>query len=677
MKQMKSKGFMGLEHWKLIALYLLIYDIVTINLSYFIGLWLRFDLQYSKIPSEYLMAFIKFAPFYTAFSIIVFYMMHMYNSLWRFASFNELTSIMMATVVTGTAHVVGITLFVRRMPIAYYVFGICAQFIFTTGIRFGYRFVNLERAKREKNEKSAHVKHHVMVIGAGAAGMTVLRELHNSRELTSRACCVIDDNPNKWNRFIEGTPIVGGRDTILENAEKYDIDTIMLTMPSASAKDKRDILNICKETHCELKSLPGIYQLANGEVLLSKMKSVAIEDLLGRDQIKVDMAEIFNQLKGKTILVTGGGGSIGSELCRQIAAHEPKQLIIFDVYENNAYEIEQELRRKYKDRLNLVVLIGSVRDTRRIDMVFEKFRPDIVYHAAAHKHVPLMETSPNEAIKNNVVGTYTTAYAALKYGAQKFVLISTDKAVNPTNIMGASKRLCEMVIQSMDVISRTGKNNLLPLLHAHRDVDDPMDRADVGVGNDVQEDTVSKATNRTQFVAVRFGNVLGSNGSVIPLFKKQIEAGGPVTVTHPDIVRYFMTIPEAVSLVLQAGTYAAGGEIFVLDMGEPVKIDSLARNLIKLSGFEPDVDIKISYSGLRPGEKLYEEKLMAEEGLKKTDNDLIHIGQPIPFDTEKFLGQLETLAAESYENSDHIVELVESIVTTFHPVGAHPTGHEV
>lgn len=677
MKQMKNKGVMGLEHWKVIALYLLIYDIVTINLSYFIGLWLRFDLQYSKIPSEYLMAFIKFAPFYTAFSIIVFYMMHMYNSLWRFASFNELTSIMMATVVTGTAHVVGITLFVRRMPIAYYVFGICAQFIFTTGIRFGYRFVNLERAKREKAEKSAHVKHHVMVIGAGAAGMTVLRELHNSRELTSRACCVIDDNPNKWNRFIEGTPIVGGRDTILENVEKYDIDTIMLTMPSASAKDKRDILNICKETNCELKSLPGIYQLANGEVLLSKMKSVAIEDLLGRDQIKVDIAEIFNQLKGKTILVTGGGGSIGSELCRQIAAHEPKQLIIFDVYENNAYEIEQELRRKYKDRLNLVVLIGSVRDTRRIDMVFEKFRPDIVYHAAAHKHVPLMETSPNEAIKNNVVGTYKTAYAALKYGAQKFVLISTDKAVNPTNIMGASKRLCEMVIQSMDVISRTGKKNLLPLLHAHRDVDDPMDRADVGGGNDVRENTVSKAKNRTQFVAVRFGNVLGSNGSVIPLFKKQIEAGGPVTVTHPDIVRYFMTIPEAVSLVLQAGTYAAGGEIFVLDMGEPVKIDSLARNLIKLSGFEPDVDIKISYSGLRPGEKLYEEKLMAEEGLKKTDNDLIHIGQPIPFDTEKFLGQLETLAAESYENSDHIVELVESIVTTFHPVGAHPTGHEV
>ena len=676
-KEKMRKPVKRFEHWKLIAVYLIIYDIIVVNFSYFIGLWLRFDLQYSKIPGEYLSAYLDFAPFYTVFTIIVFCFLHMYNSLWRFASFNELTSIIIATIITGIFHVLGITLFFQRMPFAYYVFGICAQFIFTTAIRFGYRFINLERTKREKTEKNTYIKHNVMVIGAGAAGMTVLRELHSSKELTSRACCVIDDNSNKWNRMIEGTPIVGGRDSILENVKKYDIDTIMVALPSASAKDRRDILNICKETHCELKSLPGIYQLANGEVLLSKMRNVAIEDLLGRDQIKVDMAEIFNQLKGKTILVTGGGGSIGSELCRQIAAHKPKQLIIFDVYENNAYEIEQELRRKYKDRLNLVVLIGSVRDTRRVDMVFEKYRPDIVYHAAAHKHVPLMETSPNEAIKNNVVGTYKTAYAALKYGAQKFVLISTDKAVNPTNIMGASKRLCEMVIQSMDVISKTGKNNLLPLLHAHRDVHDPMDRADVETGNDVQDNTVSKAKNRTQFVAVRFGNVLGSNGSVIPLFKKQIEAGGPVTVTHPDIVRYFMTIPEAVSLVLQAGTYAAGGEIFVLDMGEPVKIDSLARNLIKLSGFEPDVDIKISYSGLRPGEKLYEEKLMAEEGLKKTDNDLIHIGQPIPFDTEKFLGQLETLAAESYKNSDHIVELVGSIVTTFHPVGAHPTGHEV
>ena len=670
MKQKEERSRKRIEHWKIIALYLIVYDIVTVNLAYFIGLWLRFDLQYSKIPDEYLVAFLKFVPFYTAFTIIVFGFFHMYNSLWRFASFNELMSIIMATVITGVFHTIGITLFIRRMPFAYYVFGICAQFIFTTAVRFGYRFVNLERAKREK---TIHIKHNVMVIGAGAAGMTILRELHSSRELTSRACCVIDDNPNKWNRLIEGVPIVGGRDTILENVKKYDIDTIMVAMPSATAKEKRDILNICKETHCELKSLPGIYQLANGEVLLTKMRNVAIEDLLGRDQIKVDMAEIFRQLKGKTILVTGGGGSIGSELCRQIAAHEPKQLIIFDVYENNAYEIEQELKRKYKDKLNLVVLIGSVRDSRRINMVFEKYRPDIVYHAAAHKHVPLMETSPNEAIKNNVVGTYKTAYAALKYGVQKFVLISTDKAVNPTNIMGASKRLCEMVIQSMDVISKNGKNHLLPLLHAHKDVVDPIDSIDT----DNSCNDINPANNRTQFVAVRFGNVLGSNGSVIPLFKKQIEAGGPVTVTHPDIVRYFMTIPEAVSLVLQAGTYAAGGEIFVLDMGEPVKIDTLARNLIRLSGFEPDEDIKISYSGLRPGEKLYEEKLMAEEGLKKTDNDLIHIGQPIPFDTEKFLGQLENLASESYENSDHIVELVETIVSTFHPVGAHPTGKEI
>ncbi|MDO4314073.1 MAG: nucleoside-diphosphate sugar epimerase/dehydratase, partial [Eubacteriales bacterium] len=442
---------------------------------------------------------------------------------------------------------------------------------------------------------------------------------------------------------------------------------------------KRDILNICKETRCELKSLPGVYQLANGEVSLSKMKAVAVEDLLGREPIKVKMEEIFQYLRGKTILVTGGGGSIGSELCRQIAGHGPKQLIIFDIYENNAYDIEQELRRQYPN-LNLVVLIGSVRDSRRINMVFEKYKPDIVYHAAAHKHVPLMETSPNEAIKNNVIGTYKTAYAAMKNGTDRFVLISTDKAVNPTNIMGASKRLCEMVIQSMDAISKAGRMDLLPFLHAHKDklidgqvAGDPMDHMGLEDNRRIRIESVkNKERTGTQFVAVRFGNVLGSNGSVIPLFKKQIEEGGPVTVTHPDIVRYFMTIPEAVSLVLQAGTYAWGGEIFVLDMGEPVKIDTLARNLIKLSGYTPDVDIMIQYSGLRPGEKLYEEKLMAEEGMKKTDNELIHIGKPIPFDTEEFLRQLEELAKASYENSDEIVEIVERIVPTFHPMGQHP-----
>lgn len=674
-----------MEHWKAISIYLVVYDVIAINFAFFFGLWLRFDLQFSKIPREYFSAFLKFAPFYTVFTILVFAFRHLYNSLWRFASFNELTRIIEATVITGTFHIIGITVFVLRMPLSYYIIGICMQFGLTTVVRFGYRFINLERTRREKN---AHIKHNVMIIGAGAAGMTVLRELRSSMELNAKACCVIDDNSNKWNRLIEGVPIVGGRDSIMQAAKQYDIDMIMFAIPSASAQEKRDILNICKETHCELKSLPGIYQMATGEVLLSKMKPVAVEDLLGRDTIKVNMDEIFQYLKGKTILVTGGGGSIGSELCRQIAAHEPKQLIIFDIYENNAYEIEQELKRKYGEKLNLVVLIGSVRDSRRINMVFEKYKPDIVYHAAAHKHVPLMETSPNEAIKNNVIGTYKTAYAALKHGTQRFVLISTDKAVNPTNIMGASKRLCEMVIQSMDAVSKSGRIDFLPFLHAHPDkkidgqvVADPIDHMavdDYANKDDlIPVDTVADEKRKgTQFVAVRFGNVLGSNGSVIPLFKKQILAGGPVTVTHPDIVRYFMTIPEAVSLVLQAGTYAAGGEIFVLDMGEPVKIDTLARNLIKLSGYEPDTDIKIQYSGLRPGEKLFEEKLMAEEGMKRTKNDLIHIGQPIPFDTTEFLHQLEELAEASYENSENIVEMVEEIVTTFHPVGAHPTGME-
>ena len=559
------------------------------------------------------------------------------------------------------------------MPVSYYITGCLVQFLMVVAVRFGFRYVTLERTRREQSRSAVH---NAMVIGAGAAGQVILKELKTSGKAGARPCCVIDDNPNKWGRFMEGIPVVGGRDDILSAVEKYKIDLILFAIPTASARDKRDILNICKETKCELKSLPGVYQLTNGQVSLSKMKAVAVEDLLGREPIRINMEEIFQYLKGKTILVTGGGGSIGSELCRQIAAHEPKQLIIFDIYENNAYSIEQELKRKYKN-LNLVVLIGSVRDSRRLDQVFGKYRPDIVYHAAAHKHVPLMETSPNEAIKNNVIGTYKTAFAAMKYCTQRFVLISTDKAVNPTNIMGASKRLCEMVIQSMDAISKAGRMDLLPFLHAHREEDgslvtDPMDRIspeDAGnLKNIIRFESVNNKDRKgTQYVAVRFGNVLGSNGSVIPLFKKQIEEGGPVTVTHPDIVRYFMTIPEAVSLVLQAGTYAWGGEIFVLDMGEPVKIDSLARNLIRLSGYEPGVDIAIEYTGLRPGEKLFEEKLMAEEGLKKTDNELIHIGKPIPFDLRVFLRQLESLAKASYENSSAIVEMVGKIVPTFHP----------
>ncbi len=677
MKKKNTNKTINIRHWELIAVYLVIYDIIVAGMSYFLGLMLRFDLHFQSIPQEYLTAYMKFIPIHIIITLGVYQAFRLYNSLWRFASFSELNRIMAASAIIILCHIFGITIFFERMPFSYYIFGAVIQLGMTVVVRFGYRYINLTRSWREKNSE-AH--HRVMVIGAGAAGQAILKELKNSDKLNSIPCCVIDDNPNKWNRLIEGVPIVGGRNEILVSAKKYRIDRILFSIPSATVKDRREILNICKETSCELKRLPGLYQVAKGDVTFSKMKPVAIEDLLGRETISVNMDEIFSYIRGKTILVTGGGGSIGSELCRQIAAHEPKRLIIFDIYENNAYEIEQELRRKYKDTLNLTVLIGSVRDSRRISSVFEEYRPDIVYHAAAHKHVPLMEDSPNEAIKNNVIGTYKTAYAAMKYGTSRFVLISTDKAVNPTNIMGASKRLCEMVIQSMDTISRTGRMDLLPVLHAHADekfeglkAADPIDCTGVEDTADSRMFRVGSIRNKdrrgTQFVAVRFGNVLGSNGSVIPLFKKQIEQGGPVTVTHPDIVRYFMTIPEAVSLVLQAGTNAWGGEIFVLDMGEPVRIDTLARNLIRLSGFEPDTDIPVVYTGLRPGEKLYEEKLMAEEGLMKTENELIHIGKPIPFDAAEFLGQLEELAEASYGNSEHIVELVERIVPTFHPTG--------
>ena len=642
-----------IQHWKVIAFYLVVYDIIAVNFSYFLGLWLRFDLQYSNIPREYLSAFLKFAPVYTVAVVIVFYILRLYNSLWRFASFNELNRIFAASVITTVIQIVGITALFVRMPFSYYVVGAATQFALITVVRFAYRFINMERARREQSARS---RHNVMVIGAGAAGQTILRELQNSKEVSGKAYCVIDDNPNKWNRYMDGVPVVGGRDSIMEMAKKYKIDEIFFAIPTASIEDKRDILNICKETGCYMKSLPGLYQLANGDVSLSKLKPVAVEDLLGRDPIKVNMDEIFSQLKGKVIMVTGGGGSIGSELCRQIAAHDPTELVIFDVYANNAYEIQQELKKKYPN-LKLDVIIGSVRDSRKIFKVFETYHPEIVYHAAAHKHVPLMEDSPCEAIKNNAIGTYKTAYAAIAHGCKKFVLISTDKAVNPTNIMGASKRLCEMEIQAFDHKVKEGKAWEIPQIFTHW-MDEVVKKPEV-------EETLKNA--KTEFVAVRFGNVLGSNGSVIPLFKKQIEAGGPVTVTHPDIIRYFMTIPEAVSLVLQAGTYAHGGEIFVLDMGQPVKIDTLARNLIRLSGHTPDGDIKIEYTGLRPGEKLYEEKLMAEEGLKKTENELIHIGCPIPFDIEEFLKELDALTEAAYKNDDKIRERVEKIVSTYHP----------
>ena len=645
-----------LKHWHMIAVLLIAYDVIAINMAYFLALWFRFDCIFSKIPQNYYDSYLKFAPIYSIFCVVIFWILRLYQSVWRFASYSEMIRIIAATVITSTIHIVGITALFGRMPISYYLVGMGIQFLLVLGIRFSYRFILLERSRKKGEETYAS---RVMLIGAGAAGQMILRDSMKAKETNVKICCIIDDNSNKWNRYIEGVPVVGGRDEILLNVEKYHIDKIFLAIPSASAEEKRDILNICKETRCELKNLPGLYQFVTGEVSIKAMKDVAVEDLLGRDTIEVNMEEIFQYIRGKTILITGGGGSIGSELCRQIAGHEPRQLIIFDIYENNAYDIEQELKEKYPD-LNLKVLIGSVRDSRRIQQVFEIYQPEIVYHAAAHKHVPLMEVSPCEAIKNNVIGTYKTAYAAMLNGCQRFVLISTDKAVNPTNIMGASKRLCEMIIQSFDKAVKEGTIHQLPNLFTHKEENLVKIRT-------LRIQAGKETSIRTEFVAVRFGNVLGSNGSVIPLFKKQIQKGGPITVTHPDIIRYFMTIPEAVSLVLQAGTYAKGGEIFVLDMGVPVKIDTLARNLIKLSGYKPDVDIKVAYTGLRPGEKLYEEKLMAEEGMKKTRNELIHIGSPIPFDYESFLLQLNNLMEAAYENREEICKMVEQMVSTYHP----------
>lgn len=632
---------------------LMLYDIVAVNLAYFLALWIRFDCKFSSIDERYLQNYIHFTAIYTVFCLGVFWALHLYKSIWRYASFTELMRVLTSSFLTAVFHAVAITLLFGRMPASYYLFGALIQFLLIIGVRFSYRFILLERSRRSISRSADPT----MLIGAGSAGQMILRDIIRAKETDLDVKCIIDDNPNKRNRYLEGVPIVGGREDILVSVEKYRIKKILVAIPSASAEDQREILNICNETGCELKMLPGIYQLVNGEISVDKMRDVAVEDLLGREPIQVNMSEIFRAISGKTILVTGGGGSIGSELCRQIAAHAPKQLVIFDIYENNAYDIEQELREKYP-RLNLVVLIGSVRDSRRIAHVFGKYKPEIVYHAAAHKHVPLMEVSPCESIKNNVIGTYKTAYAAMSNGCKRFVLISTDKAVNPTNIMGASKRLCEMVVQSFDRMVKEGRADQIPQLFVHAE--------DIGKVSD----PVAVGKPCTEFVAVRFGNVLGSNGSVIPLFKKQIAHGGPVTVTHPDIIRYFMTIPEAVSLVLQAGTYAKGGEIFVLDMGAPVKIDTLARNLIKLSGFKPDVDIKVEYTGLRPGEKLFEEKLMAEEGLRTTPNHLIHIGNPIPFNVTHFLRQLENLMEVSYANDEaNIRLLVEDMVPTYQPEG--------
>lgn len=648
----ENKNKIKMEHWRVIILVLFCYDLFAITLSYFLALWIRFDCRFSAIPKNYLQEYYRTILVYTMFCIFLFWIMRLYKSIWRFAGYSELFRGISATIITFFIHIIFMSYSETRMPISYFVFGIFIQFVMTVGPRLSYRFLYFfqkEKSKVVENEKP------VLLIGAGYSGQMVFRDIKRAEKMQERVCCFIDDNVNTWGRYIDGVPILGGRDRILEAVSNYKIEKIYLAIPSATAQQKRDILQICNETSCELMSLPGMYQLSSGELSVSKMKPIQIEDLLGRTPIKPDMKEVFDYIEGKVVLVTGVG-SIGSEIARQIAAHQPKHLILFDAYENNAYEIQQELKKDYPD-LKLDTIIGSVRDSRKTCHVFETYHPEIVYHAAAHKHVPLMEDSPCEAIKNNALGTYKVAYSAMVHGCKRFVLISTDKAVNPTNIMGASKRLCEMIVQGFDAKIKAGKAHEIPELFTYK-------MQDYMVSTNIEE---ALKKTKTEFVAVRFGNVLGSNGSVIPLFKKQIEAGGPVTVTHPDIIRYFMTIPEAVSLVLLAGTYAHGGEIFVLDMGEPVKIDTLARNLIRLSGYTPDEDIQIVYSGLRPGEKLYEEKLMAEEGLKKTENDLIHIGCPIPFDIDLFFKQLGEIIQITYTNSEkRIKEHTKKMVVTYH-----------
>ena len=600
---------------------LILYDILSITASSFLALLLRYDMHVDAIPDEFILPVRNFLPLNILLTLAIFYFFRLYHSLWAFAGENEMQNLVTACFLSAIVSGVGLNLFKisgQPVPDSYYFMYLFLLITFLFISRFSYRFLR-SRKHRIQNKKN---NISVMIIGAGEAGNALIKEIVTSNYSTMVIRCIIDDDKQKWGQFIQGIKVVGGRDKIIESADLYDIDEIFVAIPSAPRSVIRDILDICKETSCKLRSLPGMYQLVNGEVSVSKLRDVEVEDLLGREPIRVDLDSILGYVQNKTVMVTGGGGSIGSELCRQIATHKPARLIIVDIYENNAYDIQQELLQNHPD-LQLAVLIASVRNTKRMNAIFAEYHPDIVYHAAAHKHVPLMEVSPNEAIKNNVFGTWKTAYAAANNGCRKFVMISTDKAVNPTNIMGASKRICEMIVQTFN---------------KHYD---------------------------TEFVAVRFGNVLGSNGSVIPLFKKQIAAGGPVTVTHPDIIRYFMTIPEAVSLVLQAGAYARGGEIFVLDMGEPVKILDLAKNLIRLSGYKVGEDIQIEFTGLRPGEKLYEELLMDEEGMQDTANKLIHIGRPIELDEDEFFVQLKKLEDASKDEVEDIRPLVQQIVPTY------------
>lgn len=601
--------------------FLFLTDTFLLNACVYLSLIMRFDVGIVSIEPQYISNYVENMLPYTIMSLLIFWLFRLYHSLWQYASIAEVYRIAEACIIVEVVHFLSNKIAGNMLPRSCYFNAAIYLIIAICASRFMYRMIRTVLNKY-RNIKTSN---NVMIIGAGEATNVIMREIQNSSYLAnSNIACIIDDDRRKVGKYIRGVKVIGTRDKIKEAAKLYDIDEIIFAIPSASNEVKRDILNICKETDCTLKILPGVYQMVDGEINVNSIRNVDVLDLLGRDPIEVDIESIMGYVKDKVIMVTGGGGSIGSELCRQLVSHKPKQLIIFDIYENNAYDIQQELKINYPDA-NVVALIGSIRNVSRLESVFAQYKPDIVYHAAAHKHVPLMEVSPDEAVKNNVVGTWNVARMADKYGVKKFVMISTDKAVNPTNVMGATKRICEMIVQTYNEISKT------------------------------------------DFVAVRFGNVLGSNGSVIPLFKRQIEAGGPVTVTDPNIIRYFMTIPEAVSLVLQAGAYAKGGEIFILDMGEPVKIDDLAKNLIRLSGYTLGVNMEIKYTGLRPGEKLYEELLMKEEGLQETDNKLIHIGKPIEFDKENFFDNLEKLKEEAYSETGNIRESLKKVVDTYHP----------
>ena len=614
------KKFFDLHNSRNRMILLCCVDILTMIVHPFLSLIFRYEFKYAWVPLEYIHSIKSYMVINIVTTLVIFLLLNLYNSVWTFAGLRELTLIGTACFLSTICQAFGMQILVLPVPRSYHIFYFFLLLCTTVLTRFSYRIFWVLKSGLRKPE--GHV-YHTLVIGAGEAGSMIIQELKYSAHLNSKVVGVIDDNPHKKGKLIHGVRIIGGREGILDAAKKYDVDEIILAIPSASPKVTRDILKICNQTTCKLKILPGMYQLITEDVSVSKLRDVSIEDLLGRDPIKVDLESVRGFIEGKCIMVTGGGGSIGSELCRQIAKYKPSRLIIFDIYENNAYDIQQELKLNHPE-LNLTVLIGSVRNTSRIESVMKTYRPDVVYHAAAHKHVPLMEDSPNEAIKNNVFGTYKTARAADKFGVKRFVLISTDKAVNPTNIMGASKRMCEMIIQTFNRYSKT------------------------------------------EYVAVRFGNVLGSNGSVIPLFKRQMAAGGPLTVTHPDIIRYFMTIPEAVSLVLEAGAFAKGGEIFVLDMGEPVKIADLAKNLIRLSGYTLGVDMDIKYTGLRPGEKLYEELLVKEEGIQKTENNLIYIGKPLEFNEVHFLSGLRELEEAAMNESLNVKQIVSEIVPTYH-----------